>query len=98
MPTKSALQAPDALAVRDEAREFAALHAGTLASELIRWQDTGLLPDGKLRDLAAIWSKLDESGSMALAESSATRATLDALVKNAATCDQSSPHATSSQY
>lgn len=72
---------PDVLVIRDQARRFAATHASALARELITWQDTAMLPDGRLRDLAEIWSKVDESNAMSLAESTAMRAALDALVK-----------------
>ena len=70
------------IATRNEARSFAASFAKVLADELIQWQDTGLLPDGKLRELAAIWARADESNAMSLAESPATRAALDALVQS----------------
>ncbi len=70
------------IATRNEARSFAASFAKVLADELIQWQDTGLLPDGKLRELAAIWARADESNAMSLAESTATRAALDALVQS----------------
>ena len=69
----------EVIAIRDEARAFAATHVRALAAELIEWQDTGLLTNGKLRELAAIWSKGDESNAMSLAESTATRAALDAV-------------------
>lgn len=69
----------DIIAIRNEARTFAAVHVRALACELVEWQDTGLLPDGKLRELAAIWSKGDESNAMSLAESTATRAALNAV-------------------
>lgn len=70
------------IAIRDAARAFAAAHVRTLAAELVEWQDTGLLRDGKLRELAGIWAKGDESNAMSLAESTATRAALDAVAKS----------------
>lgn len=72
----------EVIAIRDEARKFAATHVRALASELIGWQDTGMLIDGKLRELAAIWSKGDESNAMSLAESTATRAAMDAVANS----------------
>jgi hypothetical protein len=65
------------LAVRDEARAFAAKHVKELSNELIIWADTALLPDGRLRALLAIWAQVDESNAMSLAESTATRAAID---------------------
>lgn len=70
------------IAIRGEARAFAATHVRALAAELVEWQDTGLLADGKLRELAAIWAQGDESNAISLAESTATRAALDAVAKS----------------
>lgn len=72
----------EVIAIRDEARAFAATHVRALAAELVGWQDTGMLTDGKLRELAVIWSKGDESNAMSLAESTATRAALDAVANS----------------
>ncbi len=72
----------DPITVRNKARAFANTHAKALASELIQWQDTGLLIDGRLRELAVIWATVDDSNSLSLAENTATRAALDALVSN----------------
>lgn len=71
----------DPITTRNEARAFAAECVKTLAAELIQWQDTGFLPDGKMRELATIWAKSDESNSMSLAESTANRAALDAVAQ-----------------
>lgn len=68
------------IAVRDEARSFAATWVKPLAAELIEWQDTGLLTGGKLSELAAIFDKFDSTNSLSLAESTAMRAALDAVV------------------
>lgn len=68
--------------VRDEARAFATSHAKELATEMIQWQDTALLPNGKLRELAAIWAMADKSNALTLAESTATRAAFDVLVRS----------------
>lgn len=70
----------DPIIVRNQARAFANSHAKALASELIQWQDTGLLIDGRMRELAVIWSAVDDSNTLSLAENTATRAALDALV------------------
>lgn len=70
----------DPITVRNQARAFANVHAKALAGELIQWQDTGLLIDGRLRELAAIWVTADDSNSLSLAEHTATRAALEALV------------------
>lgn len=73
---------PTPIEVRNKARAFADGCAKTLAAELIEWQDTGLLRDGKMRELAAIWASVDASNAMSLAQSTATRAALHALTKS----------------
>jgi len=70
------------LEVREKARAFADGCTKTLAAELIEWQDTGLLRDGKLRELASIWADVDAPNSLSLAESTATRAAFEALTKS----------------
>lgn len=70
-------------AIRDEARAFAATHVHALASELVEWLAAGLTPGAKLSELAAIWARGDESHAMLLAESTATRAVLDAVANEA---------------
>jgi hypothetical protein len=68
----------DLIAARDAARAFAAEHVAELARDINDWQDTGLLPDRKLRDLADICKAMDERHSMSLAEHYANRACRDA--------------------
>lgn len=86
----------DPITVRNQARAFANSHARELASELIQWQDTGLLIDGRMRELAAIWSAVDASNSLSLAENTATRAALDALVTQLGS-EPSAPEASTAQ-
>lgn len=74
-----AIQKMKAEFIRNEAKAFAAMHAAALAAEIIVQQDTGLLPDGRLRELSEIWAKLDSSRALSLAESTAIRAALQAL-------------------
>lgn len=65
--------------VKKQAAEFAEKHVTVLAQEIIEWNDTAVLPDGKLRELAAIWAQVDTSCAMSLAEATATRAALEAV-------------------
>lgn len=87
MPTKTRESAPAEIltaslqTTRDKAHAFASENAKTLASELIAWQDTGLLPDGQLKALRAIWEEADEPNAMSLAKFTATRAVLDAFTQ-----------------
>lgn len=64
---------------RQQAEAFAKEHLVECASEIIRWQDSGLLPDGKLRELGEILKALDGSSYMRLAESFVSRAALASL-------------------
>ena len=65
--------------VKKQAAEFAAKHVAALAQEIIQWNDTAVLPDGMLRELAAIWKQVDPCCAMSLAEATATRAALEAV-------------------
>ena len=42
-------------------------------------QQRPVLPDGMLRELAAIWKQVDPCCAMSLAEATATRAALEAV-------------------
>lgn len=64
--------------VKKQAEEFAANHLAELAQQVIQWQDTGLLPCGRMQELAAIWAQVDAASAMSLAEGTATRAALNA--------------------
>jgi hypothetical protein len=73
---------PEALAAaRRAAKAFAERHLSTLAAEIIEWQDTAVLRDGKMRELGSICSALDDDHSLQLAESFVSRAALAALAK-----------------
>lgn len=65
--------------VKKQAEEFAANHLAELAQQVIQWQDTGLLPCGRLQELAAIWAHVDIASAMSLAEGTASRAALNAV-------------------
>ncbi len=74
----------DISSVRNEAKEFATAHVLALAQEIIAWNDSGTLPDGKLRELATIWAAADKGYSLELAEKSAVRAALEFVVRRGA--------------
>ena len=83
--TSKLLSSDDLLAVKDKANAFAAEHVVALAQELIEWQDSGLLRDGKLRELAAIWLSVRTEAHEALnqAEHTAVRAAMEAVAAKA---------------
>lgn len=64
--------------LREQAKRFAARHVAHLAEEIIEWQDTGLLRNGKLRDLASLILPMGHEHSLQMAENFAKRAALEA--------------------
>lgn len=63
------------------AKDWAEDHAVELAQEMMEWQDTAILRDGKLRDLARQLTFAPAHDRLNIAEHVATRACLEALVK-----------------
>lgn len=72
------------------ARKFAALHSIELAREIIEWQDTALLRDGRLRELALLCSYA-EHDALRVAEHIATRAVFDTAVREPQPTEQPEP-------
>lgn len=64
--------------LRDRAVAYARQHAKTLALELIQWQDSGLLAEGRMRELALIWAEVDSFSALDMAERTAVRSILEA--------------------
>ena len=66
--------------VREKARAFATEHVAELAREINDWQDTGLLVDGRLRNLAEMVRVFGaDHAALQMAENMANRAARDAL-------------------
>jgi hypothetical protein len=63
--------------LRERAMAFANEFRAECAAELLEWQDTAILPNGRVRELAAMLSELDSHNSMALAEHFIQRASLE---------------------
>ncbi|WP_254222762.1 hypothetical protein [Burkholderia multivorans] len=63
---------------REAAIAYANEHVRKLAEEIIGWQDSGILLNGRLRDLAKMIEIFDAHHSLHMAESFAIRAALDA--------------------
>ncbi|QFZ84561.1 hypothetical protein GFK26_18200 [Variovorax paradoxus] len=70
----------DLNAIRARAAAFAAEHVVALAREVSAWQDTGLLVDGRMRELAAIVAPIAGDHKMQMAESFADRAARSAVL------------------
>lgn len=64
-------------AIRIQAETFAREHVVECATELLEWSNTGLLRDGRVRELAKTLEQLDQHHSLTLAERFATRAALE---------------------
>ncbi|WP_061957161.1 hypothetical protein [Cupriavidus pauculus] len=71
------------VAVRERAKAFAREHCRVLAQEIVEWQDTAVLANGRLRELAAIWAEIDGAYSLNLAENSAIREALEIAARPA---------------
>jgi hypothetical protein len=71
----------DRIAIGLKAKAFAAEHASAIAAEQNIWQDTALLPNGKLRELCEIITPMDPHNDMQIAEHFAQRAIRDALLR-----------------
>jgi hypothetical protein len=61
-----------------DARLFAKTHLSELAAEIIEWQDTAILRDGRMRELAVLCLPLESNHSLKLAESLVARAAMEA--------------------
>lgn len=77
---------PSPSEIRAQARAFAREHTLALATEMLALQDTGVLGAGRLRELTTIWDGLDlkSSNSLALAQSTVSRAILESWVASGA--------------
>lgn len=62
---------------RMEMSDFAAANVVELAAEIIEWQDTATLRDGKLRQLKAIADPVAGDKALPVAQHFATRAALE---------------------
>lgn len=63
-----------------QAKEFARDNVGDIATELLNWRDTGLLVDGKLRELASMLRPISANDSLSVAEGMARDAALEDVV------------------
>jgi hypothetical protein len=60
----------------NEAEVFARQHVREIAREIIEWQDTALLRQGRLRELAAICNGITRTHALSVAEALAVREAL----------------------
>lgn len=67
----------DAKKTQRQARAYAREHLAECASELLAWRTTGLLADGRVRELAAMLRALDTHEHLQLAEGEIVRAALE---------------------
>lgn len=73
---------------RQLAKEFIARHLAECASELSQWKHTGMLRDGRLRELEKMIDEWEgELDSLGIAESLVVSASLDELARQAEAMD-----------
>lgn len=63
----------DLKAILKQAQDFIAVNLAECCAEELEWQSTSLLCDGKLREAAAIYGKLDKTHALPLAQSETAR-------------------------
>lgn len=63
--------------LQTRSKAFAAQHVAELAREIIELQDTAVLPNGRLRELAEMWRTVETHHSLRIAEEAAKRAALE---------------------
>lgn len=68
----------------DEAKRFAREHLAECAGELIEWSDTARLRDGRVRELARLLTKINQTDSLTLAENCVKRASIEQSAAGAA--------------
>ena len=74
-----------------QGKRFAAHHLKDLSTEIVAWQDTGRLHDGKLCELASLLIPLDANRFMQIAEDLVKRAALDEAIASERTEQQANP-------
>jgi len=68
----------DIKSARNQCRDFAKLHLKECCAELIEWQDTAILRDGRMRELAKLCNQwVDNHDGLRVAESFINRAAID---------------------
>jgi hypothetical protein len=60
-----------------DAKAYAALHIAEMVEEMIEFQDSGILKDGKVRQLAEICRIFAATSNLSVAQSLVTRAAYD---------------------
>ncbi|MGZ8887985.1 MAG: hypothetical protein ACXW1D_00335 [Halobacteriota archaeon] len=70
----------DLKTIRQQCKDFAKLHLKECCAEIMEWQDTAVLREGKVRELAAIAQGLiDNHDALRVAESYINRAAIEAV-------------------
>jgi hypothetical protein len=83
-PTQSPTPGTEPLRdTRNRWETFAREHLKELVAEIIEWQDTALLRDGRVRELAAIIRTVSDHHALKIAESAVTRAAMEHVALSA---------------
>jgi len=72
----------DLRASRDAAKAFAREHLRECAAEIIEWKSTGVLCDGRLREMAKLCNPFAGPHSLSVAESFVVTAALQTVSRN----------------
>ena len=70
--------AEDLVVLMNAARAVVAENLPQIASEILAWNNTGLLPEGKLREVAAILAPISTHDALGIAEKIARDAAYEA--------------------
>jgi len=68
--------------IREQAKAFAEEHLAQCSWEVVQWRRTGILPEGKLRELEAIVEKMGLDDATRQAEGFVVQAALEKVVRD----------------
>lgn len=74
-------------AIATQAEEFAKEHVVVIGEEMLEWQNTSLLREGRVRELSRILTPLADSYALSVAESYARRAAFEFVVQQRKTSE-----------
>lgn len=76
----------DVKAIRAEAQAFCVKNLRVCCEELERWHRTGVLGEGRVRELARMFTYVDEADALNLAERTVSRAAIARVAGAGDTC------------
>lgn len=70
----------DAKQIHVQSEQFATQHLVECAQEILEWSKTGILCDGRVRELARMWDEVETHNALRIAQSFTERAAYKAIV------------------